>query len=72
MRYDNLDPEMSAALARLESSFRALAETRDMVGRTLDTALDRLIRQIDALDTELGTLAVNKNASGSGPQRDAA
>ena len=45
-----IDEDLAQALARLESSFRSLAETRDMVGRTLDTALTELARQIDQLD----------------------
>ncbi len=71
MPHDNLDPELSAALARLESSFQALGDTRDTVGRTLDNALDSLTRQINALDLKLRTQADNMNDAAT-EERDAA
>lgn len=73
MHHDHLDPELSAALMRLERSFEALAQTRSTVGRTLDDALDRITRQMTALDEELTVQAANANAApGSVPERDAA
>ena len=54
---DSIDEDLANALARLETAFRALADTRDSVGRSLDLALTELTRQLaelDAVDAEPG------------------
>ncbi|HRY07231.1 MAG TPA: hypothetical protein P5114_08925 [Hyphomicrobiaceae bacterium] len=53
MHHDNLNLELAVALARLQSSFDALAATREKLGDTATTALVELTRQIDAIDASL-------------------
>ena len=48
-----LDLELKRALAQLERSFDSLAETRDQLGSTLDTALWELTRRIEHIDQTL-------------------
>ncbi len=50
-----MNDEMTAALARLDASLKALADTRDTVLRTLDHALNDLTRTINELDVALET-----------------
>ncbi len=53
MQDGNLNKELANALARLQSSFEALGNTRDLLGGTLEVALDECTRQINDLDAKL-------------------
>lgn len=53
-----LSLELTDALARLQASFNALAETRDVLGATLTTGLEELVLQINHIDAQLNTGAI--------------
>lgn len=61
MQHDSrLNMELTDALARLQASFNALAETRDMLGVILTTGLEELLLQINHIDAQLNSGAIGR------------
>ncbi|MGD9668809.1 MAG: hypothetical protein AB7U75_07075 [Hyphomicrobiaceae bacterium] len=72
MQNSNLSDELIDALARLQSSFEALATTREELGETVKVALTELTRQINEIDANLNSEPNTSGCSRTIPARRAA